>query len=221
MAKLQEVRIAVGSSIGRRSTVWKFSVQNNEIYIFSRMFGSDAKVSLHSTGDCQWSGTSNWVKKVSSRKNTDRHFIKWVMPRPNGSVASLVFQIRIPETELRASNLTENLSKIKWLPIPPKGHTLSLECYITPQSQSDPALSSNLPIPHLLSLPLTDGRWFTVLSHVPPLDGDNLEPLRNQMNEEARAAGIEPKPEHRGCAFTVSNGITRGLIELCTINDCD
>jgi hypothetical protein len=52
MAAPREVRLAVGTLTDRRSTVWKFWVHKSEIYILSRMFGSDTKVSLHSTGDC-------------------------------------------------------------------------------------------------------------------------------------------------------------------------
>jgi hypothetical protein len=216
MSALREVQLAVGTPTGRRSTVWKFFVRKSEIYILSRMFGSDLKVSLHFSGDCQLSGTSTWVMKVPDRRNADRHFEKWVMPRPNGTAALHAFQVRIPETELRVIDIAEDLNAVRWLPAPPRGHTVSLECYITPISQSDPALTSNLPHPHLFSLPLADGRWFIVLHHVPPLDGNDLESLRSQMNARAREAGIEPKPEHRGSAFTVSDGTARGLIELCT-----
>jgi len=217
MKTVSEVRVAVGTPNGRRSTVWKFSVHKSEIYILSRMFGSDAKISLHASGECQWSGTGVWVKKVSTRRNVDRHFTKWVAPRPTGSSAMHVFQVRIPETELRVSDLPENLNEVEWVPVPPVGGTVSLECYITPPSQSNPALYTNLPFPHLFSLALADGRWFTVLHHVPPLDGKDLEPLRSQMNAQARAVGIEPNPKHRGSAFTVGEGFTRGLIELCAV----
>jgi hypothetical protein len=216
MTALREVRLAVGTPTSRRSTVWKFVVYKSEIYILSRMFGSDAKISLHSSGNCQWSATGNWVKKAPGRRNADRHIEKWVMPRPNGTAALHAFQVRIPETELRVIDIAEDLNAVVWLSAPTKGHTVSLEGYITPSSQSDPALTSTLPHPHLFSLALADGRWFTVLHHVPPLDGKDLEPLRRQMNAQARAAGIEPKPEHRGCAFTVSDGTARGFIELCT-----
>jgi hypothetical protein len=217
MATLREVRLAVGTPIGRRSTVWKFFVRKSEIYILSRMFGTDTKVSLHSSGDCQWSATDTWVKKAPGRRNADRHIMKWVMPRPNGTAALHAFQVRIPETELRVVDIAENLNAVRWLPAPPNGHTVSLECYITPISQSDPALTSNLPHHHLFSLPLVDGRWFIVLHHLPPLDGNDLESLRSQINARAREAGIEPKPEHRGSAFTVSDGTARGIIELCTV----
>jgi hypothetical protein len=217
MAALREFRLAVGASTDRRSTVWKFSVHKNDIYIMSRMFGSDAKVSLHATGACQWSATGDWVVKVPGRRNKDRHFMKWDMPRPDGTAATHVFQVRIPETELRVIDIAEDLNAVQWLPAPPRGYTVSLECYITPISQSDPVFTSTLPHPHLFSLPLADGRWFVVLNHVPPLDGKDLESLRSQMNAQARAAGIEPKPEHRGSAFTISDGTARGFIELCTV----
>lgn len=218
MGNPHEVRVAVGTSSGRRSTVWKFAVHKNEIYILSRMFGSDAKVSLHSSGDCQWSGTGAWVKKVPGRRNAERHIEKWKVRRPTGTEALHVFQIRIPETELRAIEWTEgDLESVEWLPTPPLGHTLSLECYITPVMSTSPELSLNLPCPHLYSLPLADGRWFTVLHHVPALNGQDLEPLRGGMNAVARAAGIEPKPQHRGSAFTVSEGTARGFIELCAV----
>jgi hypothetical protein len=217
MAVREVRRLAVGTPAGRRSTVWTFSVHKSEIYILSRMFGSDTKVSLHSSGNCQCSGSGDWVKKVPGRRNADRHFEKWFTPRPDGTAALHVFQIRIPETELRLVDIAEDLNSVQWLSAPPRGHTVSLECYITPSSQSDPALTNTLPYPNLLSLPLADGRWFIVLNHVPSLDGKDLESLRNQMDARARSAGIEPKPEHRGCAFTVSDGTARGFIELCTV----
>ena len=194
-------------------------MRGSDIYILTRMFGSDTKVSLHASGDCQWSGTDTWVEK-HSRRNADRHMERWHILRPTGSAALHVFQIRIPETELRVTDIAEDLKAVRWLPAPPRGHTVSLECHITPVSQIDPALTSNLPHPHLFSLPLADGRWFTVFHHVPPLDGKDLEPLRSEINARTRvAAGIEPNPKHRAVAFTVSDSDVRGLIELCTVRD--
>lgn len=131
MATQREIRFAVGTPTGLRSTIWKFWVQRSDIYILSRMFGSNSKVSLHSTGDCQWSNTDSWVIKVPGRRNAERHLQKWTMLRPSGSTALHVFQIRIPETALRTTDVVEDLNAVEWLPIPPRGHTVSLECYIT------------------------------------------------------------------------------------------
>ena len=183
----------------------------------SRMFGSDCKVSLHSTGDCQFSATDSWVTRIAGRRNADRHMTKWSLPRPIGSAAAHVFQVRIPETELRVSEVAENLAAVRWLSVPPQGHTVSLECYFTPISENDPALTSKLPCPHLFSLHLADGRWFTVLHNVPPLDGKDLQPMRNQMNARARTLGIEPRAEQRGCLYIIGGTTERGLIELCTV----
>lgn len=221
MPAVKEIHIAVGTPTGRRSTVWKFFVRKSDVYIQTRMFGSDSKVSLHSTGDCQWSATDDWVKKVPGRRNADRHFTKWYIPRPCGSSALHIFQVRVPETELRVSGLPEDLSAVEWLPVPPAGHTVLLECYLTPLSEADPALTSQLPYPHLFSLPLADGRWFTVLQHIVPLNNMDLETLRMEINQQSRATGIEPRPEYRVAAFSVNGSGTRGLIELCAVGGCE
>lgn len=56
----KEFRFCVGEVTGERSTVWKIWVNKNDIYILSRMMGSDAKISLHASGCCQFSRTLKW-----------------------------------------------------------------------------------------------------------------------------------------------------------------
>lgn len=219
MAHTDEIRIAVGSPTGKRSTVWKFWVRNEDVYIQTRMFGRDAKVSLHASGDCQWSATSDWVKRVPGRKNADRHFQKWKFERPDGTEALQVFQIRIPETELRQVSTTESLEPVQWIPTPPVGHTVSLDCYITPKLDYFPEMNFASHLQHLFSIRLSDTRLFTVLLSTPALDGRDLEPLRTQMNEQARRAGLAVKPQYRGSAFTVGDTGVRGLIEMCALRE--
>jgi hypothetical protein len=206
--------LAVGTPNSRRSTVWKFIADKSDIYIHTRMFGSDTKVSLHATGDCQWSCTDHWVKKVPGPKNAERHMVRWHLARPDGADAQHVFRVRIPESELRAVGAQEKLANVQWLPAPPEGQTVSFECYITPRCDGDPALGAKFPHPHQFSLPLSDGRWFVVLTHVLPVDGKQLEWVRGEM----KARGYVPDPLHRACAFTADNeGHARGLIELCLV----
>jgi hypothetical protein len=215
---MPEARFAVGEPEGRRSTVWKFFVQKNEAYIATRMFGSDAKVSFHSTGQCQWSATDRWVRASPERRNADRHIVKWLMPRPAGAVAVHVFRVRIPESELRVIPLQrEKLDAVEWLPAPVPGQTVSIECYFTPPTDHDPTLTGPLPARRIFSMQLHDRRWFVGLHTVFSLDGKSLEPLRQEMNALASRAGIEPEHKHRACAFTDNGGATRGLIELCTV----
>jgi hypothetical protein len=217
MPKLAELRVAVGSPDGRRSSVWKFATHRSEIYIISRMFGSDAKVSLHSSGQCQWSGTGNWVKKDRNRRNADRHFLKWSAPRPHGSEANIVFRIRIPETELRHIDVEEDLASVQWFPAPNIGSTASFAFYITPPSIIDPASTAQLPGTLILSRQLEDRHWFTAIHHVEALDGTHLNSVRNEMNARARSTGITPNPKHRGCAITVTEDGTRCFVEMCTV----
>jgi hypothetical protein len=213
----RELRVAVGDPSARRSTVWKFSVNRSDVCIFSRMFGADSKVSLHALGDCQWSNTDKWVTKVPGRRNADRHIQRWNLPRPNGTEALHIFRVWIPESERRQTSVVEDLRAVRWLPAPPAGQMVILECYVTPPSRNDPTFSGNLPYSLLVSLPLADGRWFAVLHRLEPCDVRQLESSRSQMIAQTRAKGYEPKPEHRACFFAVGDGGVRGLIEVCPV----
>jgi len=217
MSDQVEARFAVGSPSGRRSSVWKFIVRDSDVYIVTRMFGSEAKVSLHASGQCQWSRSDKWVKQALGRRNADRHIVKWSMPRQVARAAFIIFQVRIPETELRVFTAEEELSTVQWLPAPPLGATASLECYITPISEADPTLTNFIPHPCIVAQPLADGRWFVVLHYVAPLNGRELDGKRKKMLHQARTAGMRPGPQDRGGAFTVGTEPTRGIIELCPI----
>ena len=209
-----EIRFAVGDPVGRRSTVWKIAINGSDIYIMSRMFGHDVKVSLHASGACAFSRTGNWVRAEPGRKNADRHFERWTVARPEGNASVNIFRMQIPETELRVIDEPEDLEAVDWIPVPPKGTTISLECYLTPVYPSDPAVGANLPHPCLCSLPLVCGRWLVVLNHVAPKDGKSLAPLRAQILAEAQRCDIEVQPVYRSAALETGDDSVRGLIEL-------
>lgn len=212
----KETRVAVGHPDGKRSTVWKFSVYGSEVYIFTRMFGSHSKVSLHSSGECQWSATDHWVKASPERRNADRHVTRWKVDWPDGSGAVHAFTVRIPSSELREVAASENLAEVHWLSPPGAGQMLSLECYVTPVSEADPAIGARLPHKLLISMPLRNGRWFVVLHHISDLPPDNnLELMRSRIWADAAAAGVAADPKQRGTAFFVTDTTARGLMELC------
>jgi hypothetical protein len=213
----KEFRVAVGSPDAQRSTVWKFSTQTNEIYILSRMFGADVKVSLHSTGEGRWAATGDWVKKEPGRVNADRLIAKWQMREPSGGEASHVFRVRIPTSELRVSDVDEDLSNVQWLAPAQPDSALSLECYITPQSSADPTLGAVLPLDVVFRLPLANGRWLVVFQDDKPIEGFDIGGARAEVCAQSRARGIEPIPKHRACLMDVSGNGIRGLIELCPL----
>lgn len=213
-SKSSEIRFAVGDPDGRRSTVWKIAINGSDIYIMSRTFGSDLKISLHASGECSFANTSAWVLKTSDRKNADRRIDSWSLARPNGTAAQIVFRIQIPETELRKVDAPDDFSGVEWIIAPPKAHTIALECYITPVSPSDPGVGASLPHPCLCSLPLACGRWLVVLNHVAPKNGSHLTPVRTRMQLEAKQRGIKLQPGYRAAALETGSDNVRGIIEM-------
>jgi hypothetical protein len=201
MSYKQEVRIAVGSPTDPRSTVWKFFVKNNDIYIVSGMFENNCKISLHESGECQFSGTRTWVLAEPGRRNAERHIKKWKSPRPSSDASTHVLQIVIPDTELRVSTVPEDLSAVNWLQAPPQGNTVLFECYITKQLDADPIIGASLPFPFLFSIQLADLRWLVALYHCVPNDYKLLKILHDQIRTQAESRGIPLLPTYRMCAI--------------------
>jgi hypothetical protein len=215
---MPEARIAVGDPNGRRSTVWKFVTHADEAYILTRMFGREAKVSLHSSGQCQWSATGDWVIAEPGRRNADRHFKKWEAPRPTSGSGLHMFRVRIPASELRVVGSQEDLAEVVWLAEPEVGETTVIDCFITPVIEAQPQPGPKDGRKHLFSLPLNSGRWFVVFEEKEIITTESLEAVRLAGWENARQAGIEAQPNMRAAAFVEWDSNLRGLIELCPPN---
>lgn len=220
----KEFRFCVGEATGERSTVWKIWVNKSDIYILSRMMGSDAKISLHASGHCQFSKTLKWCvnhgEDVVQKK--DRHFRRWKLPEiPNGQTAH-VFRIIIPRSELREIIVKENLNKVHWLPIPVHNHATQLECYFTQPLKQEPN-TLNSPYQHLVSMPLVDGRWFVVFIQEVEITKDKLlilENARNRILSIVNKKNISIQPNQRASGF-LDIGDCKGLIELTPLKrDC-
>ena len=180
----KEFRFCVGEATGERSPVWKIWINKSDIYILSRMMGSDAKISLHASGHCQFSMISKWWVDHSEDivQKKDRHIVHWKLPKiPNGQTAH-VFRIIIPRSELREINVEENLKKVHWLPMPVRNHAIQLGCYFSQPLTQEPS-TLNLPYQHLVSMPLVDGRWFVVFIQEVEITKDKLLILENARNE--------------------------------------
>lgn len=214
MTRNRSVKFAVGSRNGRRSSVWKFFTWRDDIYIVSRMFAFDAKVSLHSTGECHYSRTDKWVTSAPGRRNADRHVIKWFSPRPSGVEVFLAFRVQIPESELVQVPNESGIDDVVWLPSPPFGYVHSFNCYITPPIGSAPVSNSKLPLRFLASLPLEGGRWLVILEHIFPLSSLEIEDLRKTCVDQAADAGVTVEPRNRILAFFEGPGVARGMLEM-------
>jgi hypothetical protein len=210
----QEFRVAVGTPDGVRSNVWKMVVANDDsIYIMTRL-SSDTKISLHPSGDCQFSGTSAWVVRDPTRRNQDRHFVKWVQQRPLGRTALHAVQIRIPHSELIRVDVAEDLSDAHWSPAPGEGRMTAINCYITPPAPRDPAVDSALSFTHLVSMQLPATSWLVVGLFEEPCDQASVESARTSVQQYLLNNGREWLPQHRACVIIEGHATCKAFMEL-------
>ena len=211
---ITETRIAVGSPNGVRSTIWKFWSHDRSVYVASRMFGGDVKVSIHGSGECQLSRPGEWAK-ANNRPNTERHLHKWKATLPLGTAAEFVFEVRIPSSELKSISVDEDLGDIQWRDEPPKGYATAIQCFISPPASST-AVATALPVDSLLMvLPFADGRWFVGRHAVMLLNQHELADVRRQSRTIAEKNGYEITAEQRAAGLIIGEGSARGLIEYC------
>jgi len=215
-----EARFAVGSRSGPRSTIWKAWVHGDDAYIASRMFGSDMKVSIHASGECQWSATGTWVQREPNTKNAERHVHRWRVAQPAGNEALLVFRVEIPMSELRPLPEPNDKKKVWWVGGTPPESTVRFLFYLTRPNETDPAPHSSLQTKHLFSLRLRSSRWLVVLVEIISLSAGDIAAVRKQVIAQAKSRGLAaPAPEHRVSVFIQppAEGGAHGLLELCLI----
>jgi hypothetical protein len=196
---LRAFRFAFGTAQGRRSTVWKLLTHKDEVYVVSRMMGASTKVSVHASGAVHWSLNSPWyAQHRPNQPNQARHLVRWEWQRPAGVVASHVFRICLPETELRTVAQPENLDNVHWITPPEVGQKGFVECYIAPVRAAD--------VPHhhpgfLAALERTDASSLVALVSYFPLDPTDPGTLLQGKAVATRALARRVRPEYRGVAL--------------------
>lgn len=175
------------------------------------------KVSLHATGECQWSATDVWVRRQANARNAARHVYRWRVDYPTGNEAMLVFRVEIPVSELRPLPEPTDKKKVWWVSGTPAGYTLRFLFYITRPHRTDPARLTSDQMRHLFSLQLRRTRWLVAFVEVISLSAADLAAARTAVLELSKAAGIEPGPDHRFSLFMQPppEGGAHGLLELC------
>lgn len=213
---LREFRFAVGSKDGPRSTVWKCWVQRDEAYITGRLFGTEAKISLHSSGDCQWSCTDTWVRRDPSRRNADRHIARWQLTYPQDNNAVLAFRVAVPVSELRPEQVQPDQKKAFWIGNAPAGSTVEFCFYFTRECDGSPATVSNPALGHVASLRLHDGRWLVCFVWLRSLSAVDVAAARDAAVTQVRGAGVQVNVEHRIALFALPTANTSAaVLEVC------
>ncbi len=183
-------RFAAGERTGLKSSVWTVVVKKNDIYLFTKLFGGDFKLSLHESGDAQWSYTSEYVSRQNEMKNQDRHLMKWKYSRPENDLALNIFRIQIPHSELRDSSKYSSTKKVKWTSGITLG-TYQFDFCITKPSENNPCEGrSDLPHQVLESLQLADKRWLVIFIQATGLAPVDLDNAKNSVIFEMKEKGI-------------------------------
>jgi len=177
--------------------------------------GSSTKVSIHESGQAQWSMESDWYgRNKPNQPNRGRHIERWQVPSPMPSTATHAFRLSVPESELRAIDNDEDLTEVTWLTAPTPGHKLNVECYLSPKPPEDaPRTEASF----LTVLDLDPGRSVVALTSLFPVseaDSAQLELARTTARSEATASGITIEPGFRAVAFFRDANDVRGMIEF-------
>jgi hypothetical protein len=211
-----EFQFCVGDPQGRQSTVWKIWSKKGDVHIRSGMMGSE--FILHESGACRWSLTADQAKTTGSNDNGD---LVWQRPEPTANSSAHVFRIIIPESELCELGVADDIQKVKWLDAPPSGHAVSVECYLTPPSDSLDGAS--FPYAALVSFQLPDSKWFVALVHQEVMTENNHHVLcdgREKIMRQAMDEGIELSPHYRAVAIMKDASGVSGVIEIVPPEHC-
>lgn len=208
----REFRFAVGGRDGPRSALWKCWVQGNEAYITGQLFGDEAKISLHSTGSCQWSCTDSWVLRAPDRRNADRHIAKWQIVLPHDANAVLAFRVAVPVSELRPIPLAQGQKPAFWIGNVPAGLTVEFCFYFTRRLDASPAFVYQPGLRHLASLRLRDGRGLIIFVRLLSLSAIDMVAARDAAVAQALAAGIPVHPGHRLAMFALPTAETSAAV---------
>ena len=173
-------------------------MHGDDVYIASRMFGSDMKVSLHASGGSQWSATDSWVRRQPNIRNAGRHVHRWRINYPAGNEALLAFRVEIPTSELRQLPEPKDKKKVWWVSGTPPESTVRFLFYLTRPNDTDPVPPASPQMRHLFSLRLRGSRWLVVFVEVISLSGADLAALRTAVLEQSKTWGlVVPVPDHR------------------------
>jgi hypothetical protein len=199
---MREVWCAVGTPTGLRSTVWKIWTHAGSAYLQSRMMGNSTKVSLHPSGEAQFSMTSTWYGvNRPNQTNQGRHFQRWQWHRPTDGSAEHVFTLSIPASELRVIPTTQDLAKVRWLPCPGPGQRADLRCFVAPIASAQTA-SERTDFIALLDLDSeTSFVLLLKLEEMAASDLTALESARNDVSRIAKAQDVTVGPEVLGAVL--------------------
>jgi len=213
-----ELRFCIGKPNGPHSTIWKVWTNHNDIYLSSRILASEAKVSLHESGECQFSNTSESFAQLG-RKNRERHMQRWQrrLPYPQSNVVYL-FRVIFPQSELRIASAEEKVAKnVIWYPSPTAGYGAYVELWLTPRVKEAPIQAQFMN--NLLGvLTLENGRYVAITGRYMKIKPQDIVKLKQLHNDSAKIL-MHKNPGTRGWVLTFNKQNFYTLVEFAPFSD--
>lgn len=195
----------------RRSAVWSVYINKSDIYVSSSISKKD-KVSLHESGNYQWSMRSEAVADAPFVPNTGRHFARWKSPQvPAGEHFTHEFFVLIAESELRPEH-KESAKEVARLPIPPRGFGALIGFYVF-SNPTGGNLDRVEPQP-LFVHRLQNGRILMLVHNtieIDPITTQRMQVISGETFQEARRQGHQST---RAVARITNHAGVSGLVEL-------
>ena len=212
---MTSLRICIGEEKGRRSTVWWFTTSGADIYFGSRVMKKSSKISLHKSGDAQWSEMSEWFgKNRPGRPNQERHLEKWKRGLPTDTDAKLMFRIVLLAQELDFGDSREDLSDVIWIPAPSVGFNRSINLYHSKGSFDYAPRDRNDFVAALSVEPSESVVFLSEHYATPEFDIQEVNLARTTLDEMVQNEGLVIKANYRGLAYFVDDFDDRGMMEF-------
>ena len=169
----------------RCSLTWSLTIKKNDIYI-SHSGSRQDKISLHESGQYQWSVRSEQLASVPFAKN-DRHLARWDNPSaPPGSLTSQFF-VLIAASELEL-NRARPAKQATFLHAPSMGWAMRVDfVFFTPETGKQVARTEWSPRP-LFEARLASGRILIITHSLVPI-GQAMAIKLDAVKEMGRREG--------------------------------
>ena len=118
MKSKHNLRFALRNSKGCISSIWRVWTNNNDIYLGVRSIAGDLKTSLHESGQCQTSLTTEFVEGDKGSKfrelNRPRHIRTWKAVQIHDGIWHLL-DIVVPHDRLKDAKGSEINKEVIWV----------------------------------------------------------------------------------------------------------
>jgi hypothetical protein len=130
-----EVRFAIGTPNGPRSSFWRVWSWGDDVYAATRSVAHIEKISFHASGFCRRAFTQ---ERGTPATLTDRATIKWKRiptPQRGEGRASLVFALTVP-TDFLSTCIPPTSKPTEWITAAPAKHATIIEMFFTNETNA-------------------------------------------------------------------------------------